>query len=137
VRFEGKRQKSSGPVIQTAEDTAKKMKIPIQGMRVKFQDRYFPMKAQLGEILGGSDNVTFDIEKGTCLEFRVRSTEGEWYGCGDEKQTFEEILSRRNCTLDEEGELMREDGETAKMQHRIGSLVRPGRIEELQKDDWV
>jgi hypothetical protein len=50
TRYEGKRRKGSGPVIQTAKEIAEKLKIPTTGLRVNHSDHVFPLIATLKDI---------------------------------------------------------------------------------------
>jgi hypothetical protein len=118
VRFEGKRMKASGPMIQTLEETAKKMKIPTQGMRVCCKDRIFPLSATLEDVLREDDNATFDIEKGGCYEFKLKLHFGKWYGCGSGSQTFNEVLRDGEHYL-KGGCAVRSNGDSARLNQRM------------------
>jgi hypothetical protein len=110
TRFEGKRTKGSGPVIQTAREIAEKLKIPTQGMRVNHSGHVFPMSASLRDIFGEEDNGTFDFEKGRCHEITIEHPRGKWKGFGKGEQSFAELATLEGWDLDD-GDLLRDDGE--------------------------
>jgi hypothetical protein len=110
TRFEGKRTKGSGPVIQTAKEIAEKLKIQPQGLRVNHGGHVFPLSATLREIFGDEDNGTFDFEKGRIHEITIEHPRGEWKGYGKGEQTFAELTSIKGWDLDD-GDLLRDDGE--------------------------
>jgi hypothetical protein len=89
------------------------------------------MRAELREILGEDDNATFDIEKGTCLVFRVEAPREVWSAYGSEQQTFPEALKPLGLDRDE-GYILNEDSEKVRLDDKIGLLVKPGIVEDLQ-----
>jgi hypothetical protein len=110
TRYEGKRTKGSGPVIQTAKEIAEKLKIPLQGLRVNHGGHVLPMSATLRDIFGDEDNGTFDFEKGRVHEITIEHPKGIWKGFGKGEQTFTELATLKCWELDD-GELLRDDGE--------------------------
>jgi hypothetical protein len=93
TRFEGKRTKGSGPVLQTAKEIAEKLKIPTEGLRVNKGNHVFPLSATLSEIFGGEDNGTFEFEKGRLHRIAIEHPRGIWKAYAKSEQSFNDLAA--------------------------------------------
>jgi hypothetical protein len=86
-------------------------------------------------MFGDQDNATFDIEKGPCYRFSIRSPQGDWEGCGDYHQSFKEILRLQGLTVPE-GYLIDQEGREIKFNQEVSTVLKPDVIDEFQREDW-
>jgi hypothetical protein len=137
TRFDGKRTKGSGPVIQTAKEIAEKLKIPPHGLRVNHGGHVLPLSATLKDIFGEEDNGTFDFEKGRCHEIIIEHPKGIWKGFGKGEQTFAELVSLKWWDLDD-GDLLREDGEefqTSELIRDVANWESPTQFRWMENEE--
>jgi hypothetical protein len=71
TRYEGKRNRGSGPITMTAKEIADRQRFPLEGLRVNHAGHVFPLTATLEDILGEEARGTLKFEKGRIHEIQV------------------------------------------------------------------